>query len=307
MPLFPKGGSSTKKERKLKRRESIKGWSLVSPYIAHQTVFFGYALAWLGYLMFVKWNYLTPPKFVGVDNFVKVIQDETFWLVLGNTFNFMLYFIPISLLGSVLLGMAFTKLKYFKTFVVLSFLIANISSGVSYSIVFQKLLSESGPANRFLYEVFGFTIPWFSQPQLAILAIALMVSWKFLGYYGLIFLAGLGAIPQSLYEAAELDGAGKWKRFTKITLPLLNPSMVMVLVMQITLSFGIFTEPYMITGGGPMKRTYMFMMYIYDNAFRKFTSTGPGYAAVISIFAAAISFGCIFLVRKLVEKEVNFV
>lgn len=302
-----KGGELTNKRTKLERRESLKGWSLISPYIVHQAIFFGYALAWLGYLMFVKWNYLSPPKFIWFDNFIKVFNDEMFWLVLGNTFNFMLYFIPISLIGSVFLGMAFNKMKHFKTFVVLAFLVANISSGVSYSIVFQKLLSESGPINRFLYGTFGFTIPWFSQPQLALLAIALMVSWKFLGYYGLIFLAGIGAIPQSLYEAAKLDGAGKWKQFTKITLPLLNPSMVMVLVMQVTMSFGIFTEPYMITGGGPMKRTYMFMMYIYDNAFRKFTSTGPGYAAVISIFAAAISFGCIFLVRKLVEKEVSFV
>jgi len=289
------------------RRHAVKGWLMMSPYLLHQAIFFGFALGWLVYLMFAKWNYLTPPKFVGMDNFVRVFTDDTFWLVLGNTFNFMLYFIPISLVLSILLGMAFNKLKYFKTFVVLAFLLANISSGVGYSLVFQKLLAENGPLNQFLYKAFGFTIPWFSVPQLAILAIALMVTWKFIGYYGLIFLAGLGAIPKSLYEAAKLDGAGKWKQFTKITLPLLNPSIVMVIVMQITLSFGIFTEPYLITGGGPMKRTYMFMMYIYDNAFRKFTSTGPGFAATISILAAAISFACIFLVRKSVEKEVNFV
>jgi multiple sugar transport system permease protein len=244
---------------------------------------------------------------VGFDNFIRVLTDEIFWLVLLNTANFMLYFIPMSLLAAILLGMAFNKLKYVKTFVVLSFLVANISSGVGYSIVFQKLLSESGPINRFLFDHFDFTIPWFSRPQLALLAIALMVSWKFIGYYGLIFLAGLNAIPKSLYEAAKLDGATKWKQFTKITLPLLNPSLVMVLVLQITLSFGIFTEPYLITGGGPMKRTYMFMMYIYENAFRKFTSTGPGFASVISILAAAISFSCIFLVRKSIEKEVNLV
>ena len=136
-----KGESLTKSRNRLNRMDSIKGWSLISPYIVHQAIFFGYALAWLGYLMFVKWNYLSAPKFVGFDNFIRVITDETFWLVLGNTFNFMLYFIPISLLGSILLGMAFNRMKHFKTFVVLAFLVANISSGVSYSIVFQKLLS----------------------------------------------------------------------------------------------------------------------------------------------------------------------
>jgi len=295
------------KKKKLKRLNAIKGWTMITPYIIHQAIFFGYALGWLGYLMFVKWNYLSPPKWVGFDNFIRVLTDEIFWLVLLNTANFMLYFIPISLIAAILLGMAFQRLKYFKTFVVLSFLVANISSGVGYSIVFQKLLSESGPINRFLFDTFNVTIPWFTKPQLALLAIALMVSWKFIGYYGLIFLAGLIAIPKSLYEAAELDGASKWKKFTNITMPLLNPSLVMVLVLQITLSFGIFTEPYLITGGGPMKRTYMFMMYIYENAFRKFTSTGPGFASVISIIAAAVSFGSIYLVRKSIEKEVNLV
>ncbi|HPE68165.1 MAG TPA: sugar ABC transporter permease [Thermotogota bacterium] len=278
---------------------------MISPYLAHQVIFFGVPLGWLVYLTFAKWNYLTPPRFYGLRNFTNLFSDRMFWLVLANTFNFMAYFVPLSLLLGILFGLALQKMKHFKTFVALSFLLANISSGVAYSIVFSRILSENGPINRGLYAMFGFTIPWFSRPQLAIFSIVMMVTWKFIGYYGLIFLAGLGAIPRSLYEAAELDGATRWKRFTRITLPLLNPSIVMVLVMQITLSFGIFTEPYLITGGGPMKRTYMFMMFIYDNAFRKFTSTGPGYAATISVIAAAISFGCIFLSRRLVEREVD--
>lgn len=289
----------------MQRKEAGKGWLLISPYLVHQAVFFGFPLGWLIYLMFVKWNYLSPPRWVWFDNFIRLFNDRTFWLVIGNTFNFMLYFVPMSLILALGLALILKRLKYFKTFVALSFLVANISSGVGYSIVFQRILSVNGPVNRTLYNLFGVTIPWFSRPQLAILSISLMVTWKFIGYYSLIFLAGLEAIPRSLYEAAQLDGATRWKRFTKITIPLLNPSMVMVLVMQVILSFGIFTEPYMITGGGPMKRTYTFMMFMYDNAFRRFTTTGPGYAATISILAAAISFSCIFLVRKIVEKEVD--
>ncbi len=290
---------------KLHRKQASKGWLLISPYIIHQGIFFGIPLGWLIYLMFVKWNYLSPAKFYGLKNFVNLFTDDTFWLVLGNTFNMMAYFIPISMIGAIFLALALNKLKYFRTMVALSFLVANVSSGVGYSIVFQKILAENGPINKVLYNLFGITIPWFKEPQLAILSIALMISWKFIGYYGLILLAGIGAVPKNLYEAAKLDGATKRTQFFKITLPLINPALVMVLVMQITLTFGIFTEPYMITGGGPMKRTYTFMMFIYDNAFRTFTRTGPGYAATISVITAAVSFSCIFFVRKIIERKVD--
>ena len=307
---FLKKATTTKnRDTRIKtpKKQKVKGWLLISPYLIHQSIFFGFAILWLGYLMFAKWNYLSDPILIGFDNFFQLFRDNTFWIVLKNTANFIIYFIPISLIISLLLGMAFNKLKYLKTFVVLAFLIANIASGVGYSIVFQNLLAENGPINNLLYDWFGFIIPWFSKIQLSNLAIALMVSWKFVGYFGLIFLSGFAAIPKSIYEAAMLDGASKWKQFTKITLPLINPSLTMVLVLQLVLSFGIFTEPYMITGGGPGKSTYTFLMYIYDNAFKKFITTGPGYAATISVIAAAICFGCIFIVRKFIEKEVDIV
>ena len=114
--------------------------------------------------------------------------------------------------------------------------------------------------------------------------------------------AGLQAIPQSLYEAAELDGAGKWTKFFKITVPLLNPSIVMVLVLSLTLTFGIFTEPFLITGGGPMRTTYTFQMLIYSTAFQKIN---PGYASSLAIVVALLSYGCVLLTRKLVEREVE--
>ncbi|HPB64708.1 MAG TPA: sugar ABC transporter permease, partial [Mesotoga sp.] len=165
-----------------------------------------------------------------------------------------------------------------------------------------KLFAVNGPLNDLTRALFGVTIPWFSSPQLATLSIAIMVTWKFIGYYGLIFFSGLQAIPQSLYEAAELDGAGKWTKFFKITVPLLNPSIVMVLVLSLTLTFGIFTEPFLITGGGPMRTTYTFQMLIYSTAFQKIN---PGYASSLAIVVALLSYGCVLLTRKLVEREVE--
>lgn len=287
----------------LKRRENIKGWSISTVYLVYTAIFWGYPFVWLFVLAMSKWNFLTPRRFVWFNNFIKLFTDDEFWRVVINTFNFMLYFIPMVLVLSLLFAMALTKVKYFKTFFMLSFLVAYVSSGVAYSIIFSKLFAINGPLNKLTYSLFGVTIPWFSQPQLAILSISMMITWKFIGYYGLILYSGLVTIPKNLYEAAELDGANRWVKFWKITLPLLNPSLVMVLVLAISLTFGIFTEPYLITGGGPMKHTYTFMMMIYTNAFQKLN---PGYASSLAIVTALISFGCVILTRKLIEREVSY-
>ncbi|MBO8167027.1 MAG: sugar ABC transporter permease [Kosmotoga sp.] len=289
--------------RTLKRRENIKGWSISTAYLVYTAIFWGYPFVWLFVLAMSKWNFLTPRRFVWFNNFIKLFTDEDFWRVVINTFNFMLYFIPMVLVLSLLFAMALTKVKYFKTFFMLSFLVAYVSSGVAYSIIFSKLFAINGPLNKLTYSLFGVTIPWFSQPQLAVLSISMMITWKFIGYYGLILYSGLVTIPKNLYEAAELDGANRWVKFWKITLPLLNPSLVMVLVLAISLTFGIFTEPFLITGGGPMRHTYTFMMMIYTNAFQKLN---PGYASALAIVTALISFGCVILTRKLIEREVSY-
>jgi len=289
-------------KRRLKTLEALKGWSLSGGYLLYTAIFWGYPFVWLIVLAMSKWNFLTPRRFIWFDNFIKLFQDELFWRVFINTFNFMLYFIPIVIGFSLLFALGLKRVRLFRTFFILAFLVANVSSGVSYSIIFQKLFAVNGPLNDLTRALFGVTIPWFSSPQLATLSIAIMVTWKFIGYYGLIFFSGLQAIPQSLYEAAELDGAGKWTKFFKITVPLLNPSIVMVLVLSLTLTFGIFTEPFLITGGGPMRTTYTFQMLIYSTAFQKIN---PGYASSLAIVVALLSYGCVLLTRKLVEREVE--
>jgi multiple sugar transport system permease protein len=289
-------------KKRLKTVEAIKGWSLSGMYLVYTAIFWGYPFVWLIILALSKWNFLTPRRFIWFDNFIKLFQDELFWRVFINTFNFMLYFIPIVICFSLLFALGLKRVRLFRTFFILAFLVANVSSGVSYSIIFQKLFAVNGPLNDLTRALFGVTIPWFSSPQLATLSIAIMVTWKFIGYYGLIFFSGLQAIPQSLYEAAELDGAGKWTKFFKITIPLLNPSIVMVLVLSLTLTFGIFTEPFLITGGGPMRTTYTFQMLIYSTAFQKIN---PGYASSLAIVVALLSYGCVLLTRKLVEREVE--
>lgn len=286
-----------------KKKENIKGFWLASPYLLFTAIFFGYPFVWLVILAFSKWNFISSPKNIGIDNFTKLFNDPMFWTVFENTIRFMLEFIPMVLVFSIALAIAFSKAKHMRSFFAMSFLTANVSSGVAYSILFEQIFASNGPVNNFLYDTFGIFIPWFSDPNWAMFSIAIMVTWKFMGYYALIFLSGLQSIPNELYEAAKLDGANKWTLFWKITLPLLNPSFVMVVVLAITLAFGIFTEPFIITGGGPLNSTQTFMMIIYTDAFEKYQA---GYSATIAIVAAGLSFLMIFIVRKLIEKNVSF-
>ena len=272
-------------------------------YLCYTTVFWGYPFVWMLILALSRWRFVGKPSFVGLQNILRIFGDSMFRRVFWNTMNFLLYFVPMVFVAALLFALALNKMKYFKTFVTLSFLVSYVSSGVAYSIVFQRIFSEIGPLNRFLYNTFGFTIPWFSDPQLALFSIALMVTWKFIGYYGLILYSGLQAIPKTIFEAAQLDGASRWTTFWRITFPLMNPAVVTVLILSVNLSFGIFTEPYMITGGGPMNRTLTFLLYMYTTAFQRIN---PSYATALAIVTALINFSLVLIVRKVVEREVSF-
>ncbi len=289
---------------KLGKKERAFGYSVIFPYLAYTAVFWGYPFIWMVVLAFTKWNYFSKPQFVLLSNFLRIFTDSLVIRIALNTLNFLAYLIPMVLFASLFFAMALTKVKFGKTFIMLSFLVANVSSGVAYSLLFSNLFSINGPINRLMDSLFGFTIPWFSNPQLAVFSICLIITWKFIGYYGLIIYAGLLSIPQSIYEAAELDGADKKTIFWKITLPLLNPSLITVTVLAITLTFGIFTEPYMITGGGPMQRTTTFLIYMYDTAFKRID---PSYATTVAIVTALVSYALVMLIRKFFEKEVVFV
>ncbi len=289
--------------KSLKAKEARFGWGIILTYLGYTSLFWGYPFVWMFILTFSRWNFIGKIRFVGIQNFQRIFLDPTFWRIFLNTMTFLAYLLPMTLIASLLYAFALTKVKYFRSFVVFGFLVANVSSGVAYSIIFSNLFSSTGPVNRIVYALFGVTIPWFSHPQLAVFSICLMITWKFVGYYGLIIYAGLQAIPQSVIEAAKIEGANNRTIFTKIIFPLLNPSLVTVVVLVTTLSFGIFTEPYMITGGGPMQRTMTPLIYMYDTAFRRIN---PSYATVIALVTALISFGLVMLIKRLFEKEVSF-
>lgn len=146
----------------------------------------------------------------------------------------------------------------------------------------------------------GEPVPWLVSPALAMPSIALMATWKNVGLYIVLFLAGLQHIPKHLYEAAELDGANAWQRWWHVTLPMLNPTMVTVVVLSTIGGFSLFIEPYILTGGGPLNATLSAVLYIYNQAFY---FNHMGYAAALGFCFAIVIFIVVLLQRRFVETD----
>jgi multiple sugar transport system permease protein len=273
-------------------------------FVLFNLLFWLYPSLWLAFLSMSDWRFFGTPSFSGLKNFLYVLNDMEFWTALRNVWRFMLFYIPISLIASLAFAMGLRHVGRGKAFIVLCFLLAYISSGVSYSLVFSKVFSSSGPLNTFLQQQFGFTIPWLTTPSLALFSVSLVITWKFVGYYGLILYSGLNAIPKEIYDAAKLDNSGPWRTLFRVTLPMMNAHLVTVTVLAITVAFAIFTEPYVMTGGGPMNSTTMPQLVMYETAFQRLQ---PGHAAMMAIITALISYVAIQIFRKLFERQVDIV
>ena len=273
-------------------------------FIVFNVVFWLYPSLWLGFLSVSDWRFFGTPSFSGTKNLIYVMNDPEFWTAFLNVWRFMLYYIPISLTASLGFAIGLRHVGHGKTFIALCFLLAYISSGVSYSLVFSKVFSSNGPLNSFMLHEFGFVVPWLTTPALAMFSVSLVITWKFVGYYGLILYAGLNAIPKELYDAAKLDNSGTCRTLFKVTLPMMNAHLVTVVVLAITVAFGIFTEPYVMTGGGPMDSTTMPQLIMYETAFQRLQ---PGHAAMMAIITAVVSYITIQLFRKFIERDVEMV
>jgi multiple sugar transport system permease protein len=282
--------------------EAWIGGALAASYLLFSAVFWAYPFVWLIILSVTKWRFFDPPTFAGVHNFLFVLADPEFWGGVGNVLRFFVIFFPIVMTGSLAFALGLKHIGRGKTFIALSFLLANVSSGVAFSLVFKKIFSLTGPLNTFLFDHLGTRIAWMSDPNLAMLAIALVVAWKFIGSYGLILYSGLATIPREIADAALLDNTPPWKRLIFITLPMINAQVMMVLIFTILVSFAIFTEPYLITGGGPEDSTSMPQMIIYETAFRRLQ---PSHAAMMSIVLSVISFALVKAARWAFEREVK--
>ncbi|WP_448664762.1 carbohydrate ABC transporter permease [Sphingomonas sp. CJ20] len=283
-------------------REAAIGMALALSYLVFTAIFWAYPFFWLAKLSVTQWRFFDEPVFTGARNLVRTVQDPQFLQALWNVVRFLILYLPLAFGGALVVAFGLQHVGRGKAFIALCFLLSNVSSGVALSLVFTKIFSSTGPLNSLLFAWTGVTIPWTTDPQLAMLAIALVVAWKFVGYYGLILYSGLLTIPRELYDAARLDHATPFTRLVRITLPMMNPQLMMVLVFAILVSFGLFTEPFLITGGGPADSTVTPQMMIYETAFRRLQ---PSHAAMMSILVSVASYALVVIARRLFEKKVT--
>lgn len=282
-------------------QKNIIGYIFSAPYFLFTIAIWLYPFIWGLIISFKRWNLISPTStWVGLGNYLEVLQDPILWVIIRNSVYFMIVFVGLTTITSLGVALLINQIPKFKSFFVIGFLLSFVSSGVAYSVVFNILFASDGLINNIL-NIFGVKVGWFTNPSIAMASIALIVSWKFTGYYALFFLSGLNNIPKAIYEAARIDGANPWQSFFKITVPLLNPTFVMIIVFATITSFNLFAEPYMITGGGPMNATKTMMLEIYN---RVFEFLQVGYGSTLAIVSAIITFIFVCIFKKLVERDV---
>jgi len=282
-------------------RKRLLPYLIVSPYLIHVVLFVLFPVVFSIVLTFHKWNIISPMEFVGVDNYLHLFQDRLFWKSILNTLQFLLVHIPLQIGIALLLAYFLNEKLALRAFFRASFFLPVVISGVVVTILWQQLYGlETGILNRLLISFGLGRVDWLSNPKIAIVSIAIMATWKNVGLYVILFLVGLQTVPRSYYEAAEVEGATAWQQFRYITLPAINPTIFMVVILSTVGGFSLFIEPYIMTDGGPLNSTLSAMLYIYKQAFGYYHM---GYSATLGIFFAILIMGVVALQKMFLEKE----
>jgi ABC-type sugar transport system permease subunit len=290
------------------RRTAAAAWRrrwpyvFVAPFFVLFAVFSLYPIAYSLWLSFHDWSLVGPARYVGLANFRELYHDARFWQSMTNAALLFLIYVPamtfLALVLASLLDSRYVRGQgFFRTMIFLPYV---MSGTVAAAFTFQLLLdTNAGYANRILRFLGASPVPWLDDVWWARVSLGLLVLWAWLGYNMLIMLAGLQAIPPELAEAARVDGAGPLRIFFKITIPLLRPVIVFAVTLSIIGTFSLFTEPFILTQGGPAHTTTTPVYEIWSTTFSYFRI---GYSAAMSYVYFAIivviAVGQYFLVSR---------
>lgn len=290
-----------------KSKEMFTNYTMLMPWIITFSVFWLYPLLYAAYLSLTEYYTLSGESvFIGLDNYRKILSDEVFWKALSNTMFFTFGTVPVTTsLALVLASIINSKVVRFKEFFRSSFFMPTITSLVVISLIFTNLYSKEGYVNS-LMAMLNLPYPergWLLEPGTALLSIMAMDVWMATGYYMVLILAGMQAIPNDLYESARLSGANARQIFFKITLPLLKPTLLFILVINTIKSFQVFIEIFVMTKGGPLNATTTMVYMIFTNAFEKSDKMGYASALAFILFFILIVFSLIQM--KLLKERDN--
>lgn len=261
-------------------RQNTTAYLFMLPWLVGLFLFTLWPMISSLYLSFTRFELLQPSEWIGMQNFKEIFTaDERFWQSLKVTFHFVVLSVPLKLLAALLVAMMLNRnIRGIGLYRSLYYLPSLIGGSVAVSIMWRQIFGETGVVNVLL-SIFGLQGPiWISNPDYAIYTLIALATWQF-GSSMVIFLAGLKQIPEHLYEASAIDGAGKVQQFFRITLPMLSPVMFFNLVMQVIGGFMVFTQGFIVTKGGPMDATLFYAIYLYEKGFKYFQM---GYASALA-------------------------
>ncbi len=263
-----------------KRREAINAYIMLAPWIIGFIAFTAGPMIASIVISFMEWPLLQAPRWIGFENYRFMFKDNLFWVSLYNTIYYTVIGVPLRVIAALCVALAMNlKLRGISVYRTIYY-IPSITPAVASSIMWLWIFNpDFGLANALLgYIGIHSRIRWIYDPALSKPSLILMSLWG-IGGMMIILLAGLQGIPEQLYEAAELDGAGLWHKFWHITLPMLSPSIFFVTIMQVISSFQVFTQAYVMTRGGPANSTLFMVLYLYQNGFEFFRM---GYASSLA-------------------------
>lgn len=278
--------SGTTQRLSLRRRESLAGYLFVAPAVAGFVLFTAGPILASLLLSMTEYPLIRAPRWIGLANYRTLVADPLFWQSLKVTFQYAAVALPLGLVLSlglaVLMNQKVKGISFWRTI----YYLPAVVSGVAVAVLWAWILNPEFGLLNLMLRFFGIRGPhWLADTRTALPALIVISLWG-VGGSMVIYLAGLQSIPTDLYEAAQLDGAGAWRRFVHVTIPMLSPVIFFNLVLGVIGAFQFFTEPFVMTRGGPENTTLTYMLYLYRNAFNYFKM---GYASALAwVFFALV-------------------
>jgi oligogalacturonide transport system permease protein len=270
------------------------GYLYISPWILGFLIFQLYPLGASLYYSFTEYNITGTPTFVGFKNYITMFSsDLLFYTSLGNTLKYVFLSLPMKIITALIVAVILNqKLKGINFYRTVYYIPSIFGGSVAISILWRFLFMDGGLVNRMLNGLGMTSVPWLSSPNYSLFTLSLLSVWQF-GSSMVLFLAALKQVPEDLYEAALIDGAGAVRMFFKITLPMITSVLFFNILMQLVNAFQDFTGAFVITNGGPLNSTYLYALKLYDEAFKYFKM---GYASALSwvLFVIILIFTAIF-------------
>lgn len=294
---------SARRRSKLKLRNALIGWSFILPNFLGFGVLTLVPVLTLFYMSFTNWNVFGKADWVGIANFQRLIGDGSFRTAVVNTLYYSALHIPLTLVVSLglalLLNNKLRGVRFFRTAAFFPYITSIVAIAMVWNLMFSP---DYGPINQLLRFV-GVENPpgWLTSTDWAMPAVVIVSTWRDMGYYMILFLAGLSTIPRELHEAARVDGANVWQRFVNVTLPGLRPTTFFVTVMLTINSFKIFDLILVMTDGGPGQATLVISQFIYRKGFEE-SQFGYASAAAVALFFLCL---IVTLAQFLINKRRN--